>query len=1189
VSAVLPLLKGHHALVAASSDRPECIVGARKECPLVVGVAVGESFVASAIPAFLRETRDVVVIESGEVVAVGTDGATVWNERGDMERREPTPVDLDEEAAERGGFETFMLKEIHEQPIALHDTIGERLGADGSVDVRELGLDNAALARVEHVHIVACGTSYHAGHSWWPLTTAGAPCRVGADGLAIRSTLVTIRVSGHRHGGQGSNGRSDSAGRRAVRLALRAMKGPRLAVSGSRRARRRADFELRGSQTASVGGISHRPTAPVAQRGAIPPAPAPRQARAGGSARSRRRRRPPGRASWLGVIAALALLAGAPGPGAAHARGRADHRPPGRAVAAGGSSGGLTLIVVRRGPRVGRPYLVLVTLLSDGRVNVDLDRIDTRGRALQVASLANISLRAGQRAHRSLATRLPVGRYQIDASAVTSDRARARARISFAVRGDGTITAATGRIVPRALASVDVHETFVGDGGTTYTFTIDNVTAGAGLRAVEILRPSAAFRITGCPRAPPGWTGEATSSACRFRSGRDAASYIPPAGSATFVVRASTAPGASDATGAWGVAVSRSRFFSAGDPVPADSEPGGLSIRAYVWEVTDAVIAGSPPSAGAPCPAGARQAPVGSTQTIAVCATNHANVSLAPVAGASSLTGTFIASAGSFASAAIAPGATEVVVAAYPGTTMTASAGAGKTLVAAIRSTRDGRSRALTLRTYTALGQAGSVPTPTRGPRRPSKRNNAPVERSSPPAPTARSLPVQTAAPLAPILGGSDPHGDPLPTPDAAPLHSPASGAPPSPGSTSDDGGSPAPAAAAQIQPAVASGRPTVDRKTVTTAQGTTVQLALSGTDPEGSPLTFAVDTRPSHGTLTGSAAPDVTYTPDAGYAGPDSFSYVASDGSFTSSPATVSITVAAGSPAPPPAFFSPQSVWNAPLPAVLPLAADSDVLVQELLRQVHGYGTWLNTTVYSAPVITVPATQPPVRVTLDAWRPDLQLAFDAVPLPDDAKPAQGLDAHLVVWQPSTDTMWEFWQLVRRSDGWHAAHGGRILGVSTDSGIFPTYPGWGATATGLALVGGMVTLAELRAGRIDHALALAIPDTRANWWSWPAQRTDGNLDSSNAIPEGTRFRLDPTLNLDQLNLSPVTRMLADAAQRYGIVVRDRAGAVVLYGEDPTATGWDPYPQLIRSPWANTVTAPFPWEHLQVVRGLLRTW
>jgi glucosamine--fructose-6-phosphate aminotransferase (isomerizing) len=162
VRAVIPALRGHYAFVAAHADEPRRLVGARRECPLVVGVGPGESFLASAIPAFLRETRDVVVIESDEVVVVEPDRATVWNGSGPAERA-PTRVDWDEDAAEKGGYETFMLKEIHEQPSALYDTIGDRLGDDGSVELAGLGLDDAALARVERVHVVACGTSYHAG------------------------------------------------------------------------------------------------------------------------------------------------------------------------------------------------------------------------------------------------------------------------------------------------------------------------------------------------------------------------------------------------------------------------------------------------------------------------------------------------------------------------------------------------------------------------------------------------------------------------------------------------------------------------------------------------------------------------------------------------------------------------------------------------------------------------------------------------------------------------------------------------------------------------------------------------------------------------------------------------------------------------------------------------------------------
>jgi glucosamine--fructose-6-phosphate aminotransferase (isomerizing) len=162
VRAVLPRLEGHYAFVAMHAGEPRRLVGARKECPLLVGVGADEHFLASALPAFLSQTRDVMLVESGEVVVLEPGSATVWNGAGPVVRT-ASRVDMDVDAAEKGGYETFMLKEIHEQPDALHDTIGDRLAADGSVRLDGLGLDDPSLARVERIQIVACGTSYHAG------------------------------------------------------------------------------------------------------------------------------------------------------------------------------------------------------------------------------------------------------------------------------------------------------------------------------------------------------------------------------------------------------------------------------------------------------------------------------------------------------------------------------------------------------------------------------------------------------------------------------------------------------------------------------------------------------------------------------------------------------------------------------------------------------------------------------------------------------------------------------------------------------------------------------------------------------------------------------------------------------------------------------------------------------------------
>ena len=162
VRRVVDELEGHFAFVAASADEPGRLVAARRECPMVVGVGEGELFIASAIPAFLPETRETLEVETGEIVVLEAGSVTIL-EGDTVVTRDPATIDWDADAAEKGGFDTFMLKEIHEQPDALNDTIGDRLARDGTVTLDGIGLDDAALARVERIHIVACGTSFHAG------------------------------------------------------------------------------------------------------------------------------------------------------------------------------------------------------------------------------------------------------------------------------------------------------------------------------------------------------------------------------------------------------------------------------------------------------------------------------------------------------------------------------------------------------------------------------------------------------------------------------------------------------------------------------------------------------------------------------------------------------------------------------------------------------------------------------------------------------------------------------------------------------------------------------------------------------------------------------------------------------------------------------------------------------------------
>jgi glucosamine--fructose-6-phosphate aminotransferase (isomerizing) len=157
-------LEGHYAFVAMSLDEPDTLVGARKECPLVVGRGEGEQFIASAVPAFLSQTRTVQYVENGEIVVLRPEGVSIETAAGEEVLRAPQAVDWDEETAEKGGYETFMLKEIHEQADAVADTIADRTASGVGIDLDEQGaLDEALLAGVKRIVMVACGTAYHAG------------------------------------------------------------------------------------------------------------------------------------------------------------------------------------------------------------------------------------------------------------------------------------------------------------------------------------------------------------------------------------------------------------------------------------------------------------------------------------------------------------------------------------------------------------------------------------------------------------------------------------------------------------------------------------------------------------------------------------------------------------------------------------------------------------------------------------------------------------------------------------------------------------------------------------------------------------------------------------------------------------------------------------------------------------------
>ncbi len=303
--------------------------------------------------------------------------------------------------------------------------------------------------------------------------------------------------------------------------------------------------------------------------------------------------------------------------------------------------------------------------------------------------------------------------------------------------------------------------------------------------------------------------------------------------------------------------------------------------------------------------------------------------------------------------------------------------------------------------------------------------------------------------------------------------------------------------------------------------------------------------------------------------------------------------------PAAPFRFFSSTSFWNAPQSAHAALDPSSAALVgafDEVVaaKEAAAKGPNINTTAWSVPVYTVSASQATVRVALESASnaPSLQAAWEAVPLPPNALPAAGTDEHLVVWQPSTDKLWEFWRLAHGTSGWHAAWGGAIDDASSNSGAYDAsaWPGarsgWGASATSLSIAGGLITLEDLKLGQINHALAMSLPNVRAGIYASPAQRTDGSSNEPLSLPEGAHLRLDPSLDLASLHLPHFTMMIAEAAQRYGIVVRDTAANVVFYAQDPTPTGSNPYTGrhgYFEDQTPMQLLASFPWSHLQLLK------
>ena len=294
--------------------------------------------------------------------------------------------------------------------------------------------------------------------------------------------------------------------------------------------------------------------------------------------------------------------------------------------------------------------------------------------------------------------------------------------------------------------------------------------------------------------------------------------------------------------------------------------------------------------------------------------------------------------------------------------------------------------------------------------------------------------------------------------------------------------------------------------------------------------------------------------------------------------------------------MFGPASIWQEDV-SDAPVADDSNQIVDALAEQVadHSGGVAsLNVWKYGASIVTVAADQPRVDVAFDdcqhkGYTPrgltGADGQFAGVPLPPDAAPAAGSDSSLALWSPDTHELWEFWKLKHDSSGWSACWGGHIPDTTTSAGYFDG--GFGTTATGLAGSAGAVHIDDVRDGRIDHAIAFAVVDA-ASWktFSWPAQRSDGWSGSSSPVMEGQRFKLPESVDVDVLPMSPIGKMVARAAQTYGMVVTDKSGVVAIGAESgkeqAALTGRDPWTGLLGEAKSYSVLHDFPWDQLQAL-------
>ena len=294
--------------------------------------------------------------------------------------------------------------------------------------------------------------------------------------------------------------------------------------------------------------------------------------------------------------------------------------------------------------------------------------------------------------------------------------------------------------------------------------------------------------------------------------------------------------------------------------------------------------------------------------------------------------------------------------------------------------------------------------------------------------------------------------------------------------------------------------------------------------------------------------------------------------------------------------WFSPYSFWQTKVTSETPSADQSDAtrLYNQWRYNSSGVdktgSNWQSCFGLNNAVWTATASDTPIKVTdPNGANYYMDPIWAAVPWPANAVPSTNSDHHCVIWKPSTNEMWEFWNVTGTYPAFHASWGAYLANVTNSDGILPNP--YGATASGLPVVGGMVTLAEgnaivanptSSANLIPHVVQLNLPQVDSSGYLAPATRNDGQ-NGPNKIKEGRRFRLPANVTVPAG--PPLLRALVIAARDYGMVVRDCTGTsamICVYGETPKPGDANPWATLIPNWQGSVILDAFPWNQAQVL-------